>query len=57
MNQRTAIGDTFRNPDLAYALERLGTEGVDDFYDGVLGAAKETYYEQKSPTMRKRALL
>ena len=36
MPQRAAIGATFRNPDLANTLERLGAEGVHDFYDGVL---------------------
>jgi gamma-glutamyltranspeptidase/glutathione hydrolase len=33
---RVAVGETFKNPDLADTLARLGEKGVDDFYDGKL---------------------
>ena len=33
------IGDVLRNPDLAAALERLGAEGAEPFYEGDVGAA------------------
>jgi gamma-glutamyltranspeptidase/glutathione hydrolase len=46
-----AVGQIFRNPDLAWSLERLATIGTSDFYRGEIAARIVDYLERHGGTI------
>jgi gamma-glutamyltranspeptidase/glutathione hydrolase len=49
-------GDTLRQPELAQALERLGSEGADPFYTGDVAAAVVEWIAARGGTLRSEDL-
>ena len=46
-----AEGETFRFPDLADAIERLGADGAEPFYAGEIGAAVSDWVLERGGTL------